>query len=46
VGFHFLELFRCQLAGLGNDMLRNGQFADIVQQGGGPQGFHFEFGEV
>ena len=35
---HLLELFGGQLAGFRNDVLGNGQLADVVQQSGGAQG--------
>ncbi len=34
---HLVELFRSQAAGLGNDVLRHREFADIVQDGSGLQ---------
>ena len=37
---HLLELFRGQLAGLGDNVLGNGQFADIMQQSRGAQRFN------
>ena len=37
--FHLFKFFRSQTSGLGNNVLRYRQFADIVQQRGGPQSF-------
>ena len=46
MNLHLLEFFRGELAGLGDDVFRHGELADIVQQGGGAQRFHFLFGEA
>src|SRR5213594_3282863 len=37
MNFHFFEFFGCQLSGFREDMLRDGKFADVMQQGGGAQ---------
>ena len=38
---HLFELFRRQSAGLVDDVLGNGELADIVQQRGSAKGFDF-----
>ncbi len=37
VGFELFELFAGEFAGLGDDVFGDGQFADVVEQGGGLQ---------
>ena len=37
---HLFELLRRQFAGLGDDVFRNGKLSDVMQDGGGSQGFH------
>ena len=39
---HLLEFFRSQPAGLGNNVFRHGQLADIVKNGGGLNRFQFQ----
>src|SRR5215470_13872313 len=39
VNLHFLELFGSKAAGLRDDVLRNCEFADIVQKRGGMERF-------
>ena len=38
VHLHLLELFHSQLAGFVDDVLRHGEFANVMQQGRGAQG--------
>jgi len=38
--FHLLELFRREPAGLVDDVVRNRQLADVVEQGRGAQSIH------
>ncbi len=40
MNLHFLEFFRRQAARFRNDVLRNRQLADVMQQGRGLQGLH------
>ena len=40
VDFHLFKFFRGQLAGFGNNVFRDRQFADIVQESGGVEGLH------
>ena len=46
VNLHLVELFRRQLAGLRDDVLRHRQLSDVVQQGGRLQSLQFGFGEI
>ena len=41
VDLHLLEFFRRQSSGFGNDVLRHREFANVVQQRGSVEGFHF-----
>jgi len=39
--FHLLEFFGRQFSGLRNDVLRNGQFTNVMQKRGGAQSLSF-----
>jgi hypothetical protein len=41
VDLHLLELFLGQFAGLGDDVLGDGKFADVVENAGGEKGLEF-----
>ena len=43
MNLHLLEFFAGQLAGLRDDVLRHGEFADVVQQRGGAQRLQLRF---
>ena len=43
---HLFELFRREFSGLVDDLFRDGEFPDIVQQGGRPQSFDLAFRQL